>query len=349
VSHEILLAQTPRSLAYFFSEAAMERLGAIARVGRHGGEHALGSEALADEAGDARLIVTDWYTGADAAFFARCSPHLLALVRAGVEIRNIDLAAATAAGVLVVNTPGLYVRPVVELTIGFMVALARRITAYDRRIARGELTTSLGRAVHDGKADELGGFELGGQTLGLVGLGEIGVAVARAADALGMQVLTYDPYARDLPGFVAPVALEDLLGRARFVSLHAVLNASTTYLIGEAELRRMRPDAYLINTARGALVDNAALARALADGRIAGAALDVFEGEPEFGDNPLLAPLPDVIRTPHIGGITPETMARQAWRVVEIAADVLAGRVPAGVVNTEVLGRSRMERIWMPE
>ena len=185
------------------------------------------------------------------------------------------------------------------------------------------------------------GFSLADETLGIVGLGDVGRVVARLARALGMRVIAADPYRAGSFEGVELVGLDELLRRSRIVSLHAKLTDETRYLIGPAELRRMRSDAILINTARGALIDNGALAAALREGRIAAAGLDVFEDEPDFAANPLLD-CPNVILTPHTAGLTEWGIRRQSARCVDIVEAILAGRVPDSLANPEALPHARI-------
>jgi D-3-phosphoglycerate dehydrogenase len=283
---------------------------------------------LAREAAGCAVIISEWGTGADAALFAAV-PELVGFVRCGVEHRNVDVAAATAAGVLVVHTPGRYVAPVVELTVAFMVCLARGLMDHAAALRTGHQRSSRF------------GTELRGKTLGIVGFGDIGRALAGVVAALGMDVCFTDPYVEAAFGAATRLALPELLARADFVSVHAKWTPETEGMFGEPEFRGMKRTAYFINTARGALVDEVALARALREGLIAGAALDVFRNEPEIVGNPLLA-LHNVIATPHIGGITPETMRAQAWRTVEIVRDLRAGRIPADSVNGAEPARWRL-------
>jgi D-3-phosphoglycerate dehydrogenase len=321
------LTHTDEELRLYYD---VDALGALAREGdvrRNPLGRRLAPAELAREAAGCTVIISEWATGADAALVGAV-PELVAFVRCGVEHRNVDVAAATAAGVLVVNTPGRYVSPVVELTVAYMVCLARGLV--DHAVAL--------RAGH--QQPSRFGTELRGKTLGIVGFGDIGRALAGVAAALGMDVCFTDPYV-EAPFGATRLALHELLARADFVSVHAKWMPETEGMFGEPEFHGMKRTAYFINTARGALVNEAALARALREGWIAGAALDVFRNEPEIVGNPLLA-LPNVIATPHIGGITPETMRAQARQTVEIVRDLRAGRIPAGSVNGDEPARWRL-------
>ena len=243
---------------------------------------------------------------------------------------NVDVAAATERGIPVVNTPGKNAEAVAELTIAFALLLIRAVPRASRLAQQGG---GFAGSVFEGR--EFFGREAPSLTMGLVGLGHVGREVARRARALGFGVIGHDPQPpAALPG-VELVSLDTLLDRSDVVSLHARLTPQNRHLFGWDAFTRMRPGSCFINTAREALVDEAALARALETGLLAGAALDVLERAPD-GQHPLLS-LPNVFVTPHIGGATAETLARGARRAVAAVADVLAGRVPSDVVNPEVL------------
>lgn len=255
---------------------------------------------------------------------ARGHPRLKVIARNGSGVDGIDLATATRLGIVVTNAPGANAEAVADLVFGLMIAAARHLVELDRTVREGRWTRILGRELHRG-------------TLGLIGLGQVGRAVARRAAGFEMRVLACDPAvgveaARSLG--VTLTSLERLLAEADFVSVHVPLTAETTRLVGEAELRRMKPTAYLINTARGGIVDEGALARALHEGWIAGAACDVFEREPPAG-SPLLG-APRLLLTPHIGAHTREAAARGALAAVDNLLAVLQGRPAPNVVNPEV-------------
>lgn len=327
----IFLTHTPQELRLFYDGAALDHLRALGQVILNPREDHLSSPALLEAAGHCQIVISEWGTGADRGFFSQAG-HLLAFVRCGVELRNVDIEAATAEGVLVVNTPGHYVTAVVELVLGFMICLARDVVNRSVRLRAGT------------RPEDRFGTELRGKILGLIGYGDVARGLARAAHHLGMRVLFADPYVPGGDGYATPVALDHLLSQADFVSLHAKWTAETQGMLGAEAFRKMKPTAFFINTARGALVDEAALLTALREGWIAGAALDVFGNEPGIVGNPLLA-LPNVIATPHIGGITPETVRAQVAHSVRIVQEILAGRIPASTVNARAIGRPRL-RDW---
>ena len=215
---------------------------------------------------------------------------------------QIDLDAAQARGVTVVNTPGRNANAVAELTIGLALSLARRIPEAGAYVRGGAWDHPLAAYT------EMRGVELAGKTMGIVGMGAVGKLVARKARALGMRVLGHDPYATG-PRYVTMTSLDALLAGSRIVSLHAPETPETAGMLDERRLALMPRGGYLINTASAALVDQRALAGALRSGRLAGAGIDVYETRPVAPNNPLLS-LDNVVLTPHVGGATAETIER---------------------------------------
>ena len=234
-------------------------------------------------------------------------PDLQVVAVHGVGVDQVDVEACSARGVLVTNAPGANADAVAELTIGLMLSLARRIPESAGQV-RDERVW--------GAARHTGG-ELKGKTLGLIGLGQIGVRVGRIAQAFGMKVCAHDPAlskAEIRDRGARPMTFEALLRASDYVSLHAPLTPETHHLIGRRAIAKMKKGAFLVNAARGPLVDEKALARALAAGRLGGAALDVLEGEPPDPASPIFD-APNIILTPHMAGSTNEcldTIARTA-------------------------------------
>jgi len=252
---------------------------------------------------------------------------LKVIARAGVGVDNIDVEAATERRIPVVNAPASLTTPVAELTLGHMLSLARHLTRADVEMKAGKW-----------EKGALMGTELKGKNLGLVGIGRIGAEVCRLCRAFGMDVIAYDPYltAEAISKIGAEkVELDDVLERADYVSIHVPLTPETEGMIGLEALRRMKPTACLINCSRGEVVDEDALARALKEGMIAGAALDVFIKEPPTG-SPLLG-LENIVLTPHIGGSTEEGQSRASLDAAEGVIAVLSGKRPKYIVNPEVL------------
>ncbi len=264
----------------------------------------------------------------------RSAPNLRVVANRAVGLDNVDVAAATRLGVLVSNTPGVLQESCADFAFAMILALARNVPFADRQVRAGAWTMFdqspyLGADVH-------------GATLGIVGLGGIGEAVMRRATGFDMRVLyhsrTRKPQAeRDYGGEWAP-GLDALLAESDFVSLHVPLTPDTDLLIGRRELALMRPTAYLVNTARGRVVDTAALREALEEGRLAGAALDVTDPEPLPPDHPLLA-MPNVIVTPHISSVSAATVRRMGMMAAENVIAALTGGRMVSCVNPEAAGK----------
>jgi D-3-phosphoglycerate dehydrogenase / 2-oxoglutarate reductase len=244
---------------------------------------------------------------------------------------NVDVAAATDRGIPVVSTPGKNAEAVAELTIAFALLLIRAVPRASRHLVEGG---GFAGSVFEGR--EFFGREAPSLTMGLVGLGHVGREVARRAQALGFTVAGYDPQPPTTLAGVDLVTLDALLERSDVVSLHARLTPENRHMFSWDTFARMRRGSYFINTARESLVDEAALNRALDEGILGGAALDVLERTPP-GDRHHLLGRPDVFVTPHIGGATAETLARGARRAVAAVADLMAGRALLEVVNPQVL------------
>jgi D-3-phosphoglycerate dehydrogenase len=259
------------------------------------------------------------------------SPKLRGVVASGVGVDKIDVQAATALGIAVANSPGNTIT-MAESTMLLVAAFAKNLFFWVN-LAR---TNTLPNSATQGR-------ELAGQTIGLIGFGRIGSSVAKLARAYGMKPIAYDPYVE--PSDLAPmVPLDDLLAQSDFVSLHPLLTAETRHMINAGTLARMKPTAYLINTARGGLVDEKALVAALEAGQIAGAGLDVFEVEPPKKDNPLLS-MPNVIGTPHGLGQASEARRRCATMAEESMLALIEGKLPELTVNREVKWRFAGEMV----
>ena len=257
------------------------------------------------------------------------APSVRIVSNLAVGYDNIDVAAATARGVVVTNTPGVLFEAVADLTFALLLSAGRRIVEGDRIVRAGEWPAW--------RPDFLLGKEMHGSTLGLVGFGAIGEAVARRARGFGMKILyvsrTRKPAAEQELG-IENVSLEDLLRRSDFVSIHVALTLETRGMIGAAQLALMKPDALIVNTARGPIIDQAALVEALQNGRLGGAALDVFENEPISTSDALLS-LPNVVVAPHIGSATLATRSRMANLVVDNLVAYLHGERPPTALNPE--------------
>lgn len=247
----------------------------------------------------------------------------------GVGYDNINIPAATARKVVVTNTPLANSTSVAEHALALLLAVARRIGETDRDLAQGRMRA---QKVYQG-------IELSGKVMGIIGLGSAGLRLARmTGGGLGMRVLGFDPYKAPWPEGIEQCAeIGPLLAQADFVSIHVPLTKETANLIGPAALAGMKPTAVLVNTARGGIVDEAAVAEALRAGRLAGAGLDVVVDEP-LQPSHLLNGVPNLILTPHMAGVTEEAMMRMAQDSAQDILRVLRGERPKFPVNREVLG-----------
>jgi D-3-phosphoglycerate dehydrogenase / 2-oxoglutarate reductase len=318
---KVLLTHTPEFRRQYYGERSLQGLQALAQVVLHEADHALDAAGLIDAARDVDIIVADRLTEGPGEIFAQLA-KLRAFVRCAVDIRNIDVEAASAAGVLVTRAGPGFVQSVAELALGFMVDLSRGISR------------STAEYHSAGMPEVRMGRQLAGSRLGIIGYGSIGRYLAPIAKALGMTVLVADPFVTVDDAGVEHVSLQDLLGRADYVVCLAVANEKTENLIGQAALARMRTDAFFINLSRGNLVDEAALMAALRENRIAGAALDVGRALDQMPTLEL-AQLPNVIATPHIGGLTPPAIESQSSETVRQVEAIINGAVPPGAVNAD--------------
>lgn len=245
-----------------------------------------------------------------------------------VGYNNFDIEAATKRGVLLSNTPGVLTDATADLAFALLLAAARRVVESDRWIRAGNFQLW--------RPNDFLGLEISGKTLGIIGAGRIGRAMAKRALAFGMKII-YTGRSRYLDFEEAAGAVwvdkKTLLQEADFISLHMPLTPETYHYIGEEELALMKPTAVLINTARGPVVDEKALVRALQDGKIWGAGLDVYEEEPMLAEG--LADLPNVVLTPHIGSATAETRTRMALMAVENILAAMRGELPPNCLNPE--------------
>ncbi|WP_289296557.1 NAD(P)-dependent oxidoreductase [uncultured Reyranella sp.] len=316
---KLLLTHVPLARRQYYGALALARLQGLVEVVLHEGEAPLDAQGLIGMARGVDLIVADRATAIPALVFESL-PGLRAVMRSAIDIRNIDVAAASKAGVLVTHAEAGFVPSVVELTLGFLVDLSRGIT----RAAT---------AYHAGQKPEIRvGRQLGGATVGIIGYGRISRELAPVLAQLGMTVLVSDPYAQIDDRRFVKLPLQEMLPKVDYVICLAIANEETENLIDAAAFARMKPDAFFINMSRGNLVDEAALAAALTEGRLAGAAMDVGRA-PDQMPSPELARLPNVIATPHIGGLTPPASESQAMDTVRQVEALVKGAVPPGAVN----------------
>ncbi len=264
----------------------------------------------------------------DAALMDAC-PNLRLIARTGIGVDNIDLAAATARGIIVTNTPDGPTESTAEHTVAMLLALAKRLKQGNDNLAAGKWGPRAGALVGD---------EVQGKTVGLVGLGRIGRRVAAICRlGLEMRIVAYDPFLSDEQAAALGVTLlplDDVIAQADFLSLHAPSTAETVKLMNRERLATMKRGAYLLNMARGSLVDEAALLAALDDGHLAGAGLDVFDPEPPAADS-RLRNHPAVIATPHSASVTGEGRRRMERMAVERLLAFFRGERPADVVNPD--------------
>ncbi|MBN8620110.1 MAG: C-terminal binding protein [Anaerolineae bacterium] len=262
----------------------------------------------------------------------RAGSKLQVIGRYGIGVDNIAVDEATRLGIPVTNVPAYCLDEVAEHALALVLACGRNLGHYNLAIRGGDWALNQQRPL----------YRVRGQTLGIIGFGKIGQALAEKAHSLGLRIIAHSPHLSPAttPLGVESVGLDELLARADFVSLHVPLRPATRHLINRERLRRMKPSAFLINTARGGLVDHEALLEALREGWIAGAGLDVFEPEHLPPDHPLLA-LTNVIATPHVAFYSEESLAELQVKAAENVAAILSGRRPAALVNPQVLDLPR--------
>ncbi|OFX04638.1 MAG: hydroxyacid dehydrogenase [Alphaproteobacteria bacterium RIFCSPHIGHO2_12_FULL_66_14] len=318
---KLLLTHMPLSRRNYYGARALGRLQELVEVKLHEGDAPLDPRGVIAAARDVDFIIADRSTPVPGEIFASL-PKLRVVMRSAVDIRNIDVDAASAAGILVTHAEPGFVKSVVELALGFLVDLSRGVS---RATAD----------YHAGRKPEIRvGRQLSGSTVGIIGYGRISRDLAPLLAAVGMTVLVSDPYAQIDDRRFTKLPLDDLLARADYVVCLAIANEETENLLGAAAFARMKPDAFFINMSRGNLVDEAALAAVLREGRIAGAAMDVGRA-PDQMPSPDLACLPNVIATPHVGGLTPPASESQAMDTVRQVEALVKGEVPPGAANLE--------------
>jgi glyoxylate reductase len=258
------------------------------------------------------------------------NPKLKCVASMAITPDNIDVAEATARGIAVTVIPAVVSEATADLAIGLMIAVGRRIVQGDHLLRSGAFPGS--------QSNHLAGVTLSGKVLGLVGCGRIGQAVARRAQGFGMRLLYCDPRRmpedEELKLGLTYVSLEEVLGQSDFISLHPSLNSETQRMISVRQFALMKKSAFLINTSRGAVVDETALVMALAEGRLAGAGLDVYENEPRV--EPALLKMDNVVLTPHLGSAVAELRESMAHVVVDNILAIIEGRKPPNCINPEV-------------
>ncbi len=255
------------------------------------------------------------------------APALKIIARAGVGLDNVDVPAATAAGVLVVNAPTSNIVSAAELAVSLLLAVARNVVPANLALKNGEW-----------KRSQFGGVELQGKTVGIIGMGKIGMLVAKRLAGFDVQFVAYDPYVKVAPSGgpeIKMVSLDELLTESDFVTIHIPKTPETQGLINAAALAKMKPTAFVINAARGGVLDESALFAALTSGTIAGAGLDVYATEP-CTDSPLFG-LDNVVATPHLGASTEEAQEKAGVAVAESVVALFAGTEVPGAVNADLV------------
>jgi len=260
----------------------------------------------------------------------------LVIARYGIGVDNVDIPAATAGGIIICNVPDFCFEEVSDTAMSLILASTRKVCQMSHLVRQGIWNRNLAKPIH----------KFFQQTLGLIGFGNIARTLVRKAKPFGFQIIAYDPYVSvevSKPFGVELVGLDALLRQSDIISIHAPLTEETFHLIGEAELKKMKPSAFLVNTGRGPIVDGKALYQALKEGRIVGAGLDVMEKEPPDPDDPLLT-LDNVVFTPHYASYTEEAYYELQVKAAQGAASVLRGEFPKYFVNQEVKEKSRMRQ-----
>ncbi len=257
-------------------------------------------------------------------------PKCKVISRYGVGVDSIDLRAATDLGIIVANVPDYCVEEVANHTIALILTLSRKTAFFDQKVKLNQWDFRIGIPI----------YRMGGRTLGLIGCGRIGMEVAKKMASFGVKVIVFDPYLQKTEEWIELEDLDTVLKQSDIISIHCPLNESTRHLIGEKEFQKMEKRPLLINTSRGAIIDERALIHALKGGLISGAGLDVLEKEPPDPANPLLT-MENVILTPHVSFYSVESISELKRRAAENVSSVLQGKWPRSVVNPQVKGKTR--------
>jgi D-3-phosphoglycerate dehydrogenase len=317
----IFLTHIPHMLQNYYGERALAAMRKLGEVRLNPGEQVLDAKALFEASKGCDIIVSDRQTPGPAAFF-EMGPDCAAFLRVAVDIRNIDVPAASKRGILVTHASPGFIASVSEQTIGMMVDCARNVSEYVMDYRTGKMP-----AARPGR-------QLKGATLGIMGYGDIGQYLAPLGVALGMNVLISDPFKKIDDPKLRQVDLPTLLKESDFVVCLVVANEKTENLMNDATFAQMKPSAYFINMSRGNLVDEEALIRALDKKVIAGAAMDVGRAQDQM-PSLSLARRGDVVATPHSAGLTPQAIEHQAFDTVNQVAELVAGRMPPGAANPD--------------
>jgi D-3-phosphoglycerate dehydrogenase / 2-oxoglutarate reductase len=321
----IFLTHLPDMLANYYGARALAELRKLGEVRLNETDRVLDADALAKAARDCEIVISDRQTPGPAEFFGQ-APDCVAFLRVAIDIRNIDVPAASREGILVTHATAGFIAAVAEMAVGYMVDCGRHITAATAQY-------------HAGKdAEPRIGKQLKGATLGILGYGAIGEYLARLGVAFGMSVLVNDPFKTVTEPGITQAEFGEVLKQSDFLVCLVIANEQTENLMNATAFGQMKKTAYFLNLSRGNLVDEAALAAALDAKRIAGAAMDVGRA-PDQKPSLALAKRPGVIATPHTAGLTPEAAEHQAFDTVNQTRELLAGRMPPGAANAEAAHR----------
>ena len=322
---KVFVTHTPDALSKYYGQEALSNLRALASVSINKSSVPLSPTNLINLAENCHIIVADRNTTAPEEVF-RALPRLCALVRVAVDISNIDVVIASEKGILVTRASAGFAVSVAELIFGYIIDLSRGISyatnSYWKKILPNALM----------------GQQLSNKTLGIIGYGTIGKKVSDFGKFFEMRIVVHDPYVEIDRLDVEQTTLREVLTSSDYVVCLAAATAGTENLLNGRAFELMAPHAFFINVARGSIVDEDALEFALRTGQIAGAAMDVGRA-PDQMPSPSIATLPNVIATPHIGGLTPEAVSHQALETVHQIADIIEGKIPAGAVNEKYAHR----------
>jgi D-3-phosphoglycerate dehydrogenase len=326
----IFLTHIPDMLANYYGARALAELRKLGEVRLNETDRVLDADALAKAARGCEIVISDRQTPGPAEFFAQ-APDCVAFLRVAIDIRNIDVPAASREGILITHATAGFIPAVAEMAVGYMIACGRHITRATAEYHAGK------------EAEPRMGNQLKGATLGILGYGVIGEYLAKLGVALGMAVVVNDPFKTVTEPGVVQADFSEVLKQSDFLVCLVIANEQTEDLVNAAAFAQMKKTAYFLNLSRGNLVDEAALAAALDAKRIAGAAMDVGRAQDQK-PSLALAQRPDVIATPHTAGLTPEAAEHQAFDTVNQAQELLSGRMPPGAVNAEAAHRlSRLQ------
>lgn len=327
---KVFLSHNPEDLDVYFKKA-YEALAGMAEVVRNPKERDLTAEEVIEVAAGCQVVVCHRSTHGKKELFDSLA-EMAVFIRPQVDISDVDVAAADANGVLVLNSVPAFIPATAEMALALMLDLARDVTASTMEFKAGRMPPSnMGR-------------QLNGSTAGIIGYGAIGSYLAQKLKALGMRVVVNDPYVNCTDDEIEQVGLDTLLEQSDFVVPLAVATAETENLINRDTLALMKPDAYFVNVSRGNLVDEAALAEAYREGLIGKIAMDVGRG-PDQRPSPQMAEMEGVVATPHLGGLTVQNAEAQAWSAVEQVEAILKGVIPPRAVNPQ--SDARLKKLWL--